>query len=231
MTPTFDKTSLNEAFGELASILYRRGKNARIYVAGGAAMIMAHAADRLTRDIDSAIEEGYGPVMEAASEIAQRRGWPSTWINEAATAYMPPPDRRHGIVVFDHPALKVVAATRDHMLAMKVRAARPTDIQDVTTLLSGSGLDTPAQVEAVYQSVFPDEPLPQRQRRWVKSLFAALLHRSEPRRSAPPAPLAAPVVCGQKLGPKRTCRRMLRTKPCPQHPNSPGSRQVNRSAR
>ena len=43
-----------------------------------------------------------------------------------------------------------------------------------------------------------------------------------------PPQSAAPMRCGQRLGPRRSCRRMLRTKPCPQHPNSPGSRQIKR---
>ena len=35
--------------------------------------------------------------------------------------------QRRGAVIFDHPALKVIAATSEHMLAMKTKAARPAD--------------------------------------------------------------------------------------------------------
>ena len=57
------------------------------------------------------------------------------------------------------------------------------------------------------------------------------LRRSTTSSAAPdsetrPTNLPAAVVCGQRLGPRRACRRILRTKPCPQHPNSPGSRQL-----
>ena len=36
------------------------------------------------------------------------------------------------------------------------------------------------------------------------------------------------VVCGQRLGPRRTCRRKLATRPCPDHPDSPGSLTIKR---
>lgn len=59
-------------------------------------MILANKADQLTRDSDAWIEEGYSAVMDAAQQIARQRGWPSTWINEQATIYMPPPEKRRG---------------------------------------------------------------------------------------------------------------------------------------
>ena len=57
MTPAFDRASLREALEELAAMLQAKGQRGRIYVAGGAAMLLAHSAERLTRDIDGAIEE------------------------------------------------------------------------------------------------------------------------------------------------------------------------------
>ena len=36
-------------------------------------------------------------------------------------------------------------------------------------------------------------------------------------------PKAGAVLCGQRLGPRRTCRRRLTNRPCPDHPDSPGS--------
>ena len=137
-------------------------------------MILANQADRITRDIDAWIEEGYGPVMEAAQQIARVRGRPSAWINEQATAYMPPPPRRRGAVVFDHPALKVIAATNDHLLAMKARAARSVDESDVEQLLRECGYSTVEQVETLVRGVFPDEGLGERQKLWLQGVIDSL---------------------------------------------------------
>ena len=39
-----------------------RGEQGRVYVVGGAAMILAHSADRATRDFDTGIDEGVDPA-------------------------------------------------------------------------------------------------------------------------------------------------------------------------
>ena len=87
-------------------------------------MALAYDAERLTRDIDAAITHGHNAVIDAVRAVAAARGWPSTWLNEQATTYMPQIPDRHSQVVFDHPALQVAAASATHMLAMKARAAR-----------------------------------------------------------------------------------------------------------
>ena len=174
MTPALDHAELVEALEELAAVMQRRGERGRIYVAGGAAMILAHAADRLTRDVDAAIQEGYRAVTDSARVVAERRGWPRTWLNEGAVSFMPGRSQRRGTVILDRPALKVVAATSEHMLAMKVKAARAVDEADAELLLREGRYSTLEQVEDLVSAVFPDEPLHERQRRWV----AALLERT-----------------------------------------------------
>ena len=123
------------------------------------------------RDIDAAIIDGHGSVIRAVQEIARARGWPTTWLNEQATPYMPPAPDHHAQVVLDHPALKVLVASPLHMLAMKVRAARSTDVDDVRRLLHTTGLSTVEEVELVVESVFPGEPLGGRRRRWLEDLL------------------------------------------------------------
>lgn len=52
------------------------------YVVSGAAMMLAHSADRATQGIDAAIEEGYTAVTDAARIVAEQRGWLRGWLNE-----------------------------------------------------------------------------------------------------------------------------------------------------
>ena len=164
---------LRAALGEVAGRLQRRGRRARIYVVGGAAMALAYEADRLTRDIDAAIVEGHGPLLEEVRAVARERAWPTTWLNEQATAYMPPAPDRHSTVVFDHPALVVAVASPRHMLAMKARAARASDVADVANLLARCGHPTADEVEQLVTAVFAGERLGQRRRRWLEDVIAA----------------------------------------------------------
>ena len=178
-------TDMRDALREVAERLQRAGVQGRLYVTGGAAMALAYDAERLTRDIDAAITHGHNAVIDAVRAVAAARGWPSTWLNEQATTYMPQIPDRHSQVVFDHPALQVAAASATHMLAMKARAARAQDIADVTSLLRRCGLTTPDEVDKLTQGVF-GEPLGPRQRRWIEDLIDHITHSPAPDSDTPP---------------------------------------------
>ena len=163
-------TDIRDALDDLAGRLADRGVIARIYVAGDAAMELMYDEHRLTRDVDASITAGYDEVMRAAHDIARERGWPTTWINEQATRYMPPEHDRHGVIAYEQPGLSVVAASVEHMIAMKARSARRTDESDFRRLLTHGGIGTAEDVATIVARVFPGEALGPRQRRWVETI-------------------------------------------------------------
>ncbi len=165
---------IREALDDLARRLSRRGVVARIYVAGGAAMALMYDEHRLTRDVDASISAGYDEVMRAAHEIASERGWPSTWINEQATMYMPREHDRHGAIAYEQPGLSVVAASVEHMIAMKARSARRTDESDFRRLLRHGNISSADDVAGIVARVFPGEALGPRQVRWVDQMVTAI---------------------------------------------------------
>jgi hypothetical protein len=59
---------------------------------------------------------------------------------------------------------EVSAASPEHLLAMKVLAARRRDAEDILFLVKHLGLSTVEQVLAVCAEIFPDEPVPERAR-------------------------------------------------------------------
>jgi len=179
-------TDMRDALRDVAERVQRAGVQGRLYVTGGAAMALAYDAERLTRDIDAAITHGHNAVIEAVRAIARARGWPTTWLNEQATGYMPQIPDRHSQVVSDHPALQVAAASPTHMLAMKARAARAQDVADVTSLLRRCGLTTADDVDELTQTVF-GEPLGPRQRRWIEDLIDHIAHSPRPESQASPS--------------------------------------------
>lgn len=155
---------------ETAEILERRGATARVYIVGGAAMALAYGGDRFTRDMDGVITDGYAELTEAVREVARRRGLPDSWLNEQASSYIPRGEDRRGWAVFDHPALRVVAASPERMLAMKVMSGRRTDIEDVKILLGILGFTAEGEVLETVQRIFPGEPLPERSLEIVRNL-------------------------------------------------------------
>lgn len=161
---------IRDALDDLAQRLARRSVMARIYVAGGAAMALMYDENRLTRDVDASISAGYDEVMTAAHEMARERDWPTTWINEQATMYMPPEQDRHGAIAYEHPSLSVVVASAEQMIAMKARSARRTDESDLRRLLARQGIGAAEGVDEIVARVFPGEQLGPRQARWVEAI-------------------------------------------------------------
>ena len=59
----------------------------------------------------------------------------------------------------------------EHLLAMKVRAARATrDVDDVMVLLRHLGAKSFSDVEEIVLRFFPDEPLSERSRMFVEDI-------------------------------------------------------------
>jgi hypothetical protein len=120
--PLLDRAAIQDAFRRLGDRLLRRGVVADIYVIGGAAMALAYDARRATLDID-AVFQPHGVVLEEARVVAEELGLPSWWLNEQASAYVAPGGDASAPHVFDHPGLRVSAASPEHLLAMAFRVA------------------------------------------------------------------------------------------------------------
>jgi Nucleotidyltransferase of unknown function (DUF6036) len=165
-----DRASIQEAFRALGERLVRRGVTADVYVFGGAAMALAYDARRVTRDID-AVFQPHGVVTEEARAVASELGLPAWWLNEQASVYVASGGDSNAPRVFDHPGLRVSAASPEHLLAMKVIAARRRDAEDIRLLVKRLQLVGPEEVLAICADVFPDEQVPDRARLVLEDVF------------------------------------------------------------
>ncbi len=166
-----DRSQLVELLDELAGELQRRRVSVRVYIVGGAAMALAYHAERSTRDIDGLILDHHTVVADVVREIGRRRGLPGSWLNEQAAAYVPQgPDHRQ-VAVYDHSNLRVMAASPERLLAMKARAARTTDTEDIRVLCGLVGVSTVDEVAGVVEEFFPSEPLGERSRKVLEDLL------------------------------------------------------------
>jgi len=166
-----DRAELEAALGDVARHLSHDGATARVYVVGGAAMMLGYDASRTTRDVDGVILEGHGALVKAVAAVARERHLPTSWLNEQASSYVPPTPDRRGIVVFDHPNLRVVAASPEHLLVMKAHAARAADLGDLRLLCEMTGIATLRELEALSDRVFPGQPLSNRSRVVLEEFF------------------------------------------------------------
>lgn len=166
-----DRPLLEQAFDLLAAKLSTRRVVGELHVFGGAAMVLVFDARVATRDVDALFHPD-GPVLEAAREVAEELGLPRSWLNNQASSYVSGRAGR-GTPVFDHPNLRVMTTPPEHLLAMKVRAARAIrDADDLRLLLRTLGLRTLEEVLEVVERYFPGEPLGERSLHLVEDLLS-----------------------------------------------------------
>lgn len=183
--PLLDRSRILAAFALLDRRLGRRHVVARVHVVGGAAMALAWEDRRSTRDVDAVFEtDRHDVFVEEIHAVADELGLPGSWLNEQATVYAPADYRSHEGTVFDGRHLQVAAASAEVVLAMKVRAARPSDVDDIRFLLDH--LEIPlgdddgtaralAAVLAIHDRYFPDDPLPPGKRDITEDVLATRL--------------------------------------------------------
>lgn len=135
MSATFDRKRILELLTELDQRLEQRGVTAELYVVGGAAMALAFDRERLTRDIDAV----FLPKSEVMSVVEAMTNdhddLDAGWLNDAVKGFLAPRADVHatGMEVGKH--LRVLIASPERLLAMKVYAARvDRDSDDILAL-------------------------------------------------------------------------------------------------
>jgi hypothetical protein len=133
-------------------------------------MALAYDSRRATRDVD-ALFKPHGIVHDEALAVAAEPGLPRWWLNEQTSSYVAPGGDPAASRVFDHPGLRVFAASPEHLLAMKAFAARPRDAEDIRQLAKVLDLHSADEVLASVHAVFPDQEPPERLRLLLDDLF------------------------------------------------------------
>src|SRR6202453_1614017 len=125
---------------------------------------------RVTRDVDSLFVP-HGVVLDEARNVAQELGLPTWWLNEQASVYISGKDDPGKRRVFDHPGLRVMAASPAHIFAMKALAARTRDIDDLRLLADIAGGGSADEALRICAEFYPDEPVSQRSAAVLRELF------------------------------------------------------------
>lgn len=129
----FTREDIEDLLAALAERLRVRGVAATVYVVGGAAIaLLDRSSVRRTGDVDALMvpEE---EVLQAAREVATDRGVRVTWLNSAVRPYVP--SLREAMETPPEPGLELRTAPEDHLLAMKIVAARgQRDMSDIVLL-------------------------------------------------------------------------------------------------
>jgi hypothetical protein len=111
------------------------------------------------------------PSLSEARNVAQAMGLPPWWLNEQASAYVSTRNDDGKREVFDHPEIRVMVASPEHVFAMKAFAGRGRDEDDLRTLAKILDVATVSAALDLCKRFFPAEPLPPRSRAMLEDLF------------------------------------------------------------
>ena len=133
---TLNRDEIVKALTRLGEIASAQGLAVRLVLLGGGAMVLAFNARESTRDLDVAIlpPTDAAAVRSMAEQIAGELGWPQSWLNDAAKAYLI--GLSAGPVVFASPGIEVIRPGTEQLLAMKLCAWRDDlDVADARRLM------------------------------------------------------------------------------------------------
>jgi hypothetical protein len=168
----FTQAGILGALQALGDELTSQGVRGQIFVVGGAAMALAYSTRRVTKDID-AVFEPKRAIYDAAAKVAEDRGLPKDWLNDAAKGFMPGEDENPRPVP-DIRGIEVTTASPRYLLAMKLMAMRfGEDDEDIEVLLRECGLHGAEEALDLLKHVYPlQEPSP-KTRFFLEELFGS----------------------------------------------------------
>jgi hypothetical protein len=164
------RNNILRAFEALSSELEARDVRGEMFVVGGAAIALAYAERRVTKDID-AIFEPKAVIYQAAHRVAEQLDLPDDWLNDAIKTFLPGPDPNQ-TVVFSTRSLEVAAASPTYLLAMKLLASRvDQDTEDIRLLYDVCGFTSAAEGMDLLERMYPTRPIEPRTQFFLEELF------------------------------------------------------------
>jgi hypothetical protein len=167
----FTRTEILQALQALGDELSRQDVRAQIFIVGGAAMALAYSTRRVTRDID-AVFEPKASVYEAAARVAEDRGLPEDWLNDAVKGFVPGKDE-NARPVPDIKGVEITTASPRYLLAMKLMAMRfGEDDEDIEILIRECELHSVEETLQLVQRMYPTREPPLKTQLFLEELFA-----------------------------------------------------------
>ncbi|HEY3959566.1 MAG TPA: DUF6036 family nucleotidyltransferase [Solirubrobacteraceae bacterium] len=168
----FSAAKILSALQALGGELSGEGIRGQIFIVGGAAMALAYSTRRVTKDIE-AVFEPKGAIYAAAKKVAEERGLPEDWLNDAAKAFMPGSDAEARPVP-DIEGIEVTTASPRYLLAMKLMAMRfGEDDEDIEILLDQCGMHSAQEALELLERMYPAQEPPAKTRFFLAELLGA----------------------------------------------------------
>jgi hypothetical protein len=190
--PSITRDDVESAFRELGERARARAVVVEIAVYGGVALMLTFPGRPATKDVDAVARSDASVLRALVRDLAQDRGWPEDWLNDAVKGFLSGHDRDPGATPLfrtypseEGPGLRVYVATPEYLLAMRCLAMRldrpegPGDVADIERLVGLLGLSTAEAVLDVVEKYYPRGRIPPKTRFGVEELMGRLADRKD----------------------------------------------------
>jgi Nucleotidyltransferase of unknown function (DUF6036) len=168
----FNAAKILGALQALGEELSREDVRGQIFIVGGAAMALAYSTRRVTKDID-AVFEPKSAIYAAAGKVAEERGLPADWLNDAAKAFMPGKDSQARPLP-EIKGIEVTTASPRYLLAMKLMAMRfGEDDEDIETLLEQCDMHGAQEALDLLKDMYPAKEPPAKTRFFLEEVLGS----------------------------------------------------------
>ena len=165
-----NKQEIEKYLRMLGQELLQRQLTGEILLARGAVMLLKVQNREVTKDIDAYFNPEHAEIIrEAIKVIADREGLTYDWINDGVKGffYTQPPVEQWA----EYPGLRIYTPSLDYLLAMKLVAGRPQDIEDIKALAHELKLSSSEEALAIVKKYVPEQLLVPRIEYMIDEIF------------------------------------------------------------
>ncbi len=160
------KAEIETALNRLSEFAAAEGVRLEMTLYGGALMLLAYDARRVTKDVDAIVHPS-AVARRLASRVASEQGLDDEWLNDQVRLFLSEKEAKNELSLpnVSRAGLHVTRPTAKYLLAMKVMAARKPmpgyagDFSDIEILLRVTKIKSIDAVQRVVESFFPDTVL------------------------------------------------------------------------
>jgi hypothetical protein len=120
--PSITRDDVESAFRELGERARARAVVVEIAVYGGVALMRTFPGRPATKDVDAVARSDASVLRALVRDLAQDRGWPEDWLNDAVKGFLRGHDRDPGATPLfrtypseEGPGLRVYVATPEYL--------------------------------------------------------------------------------------------------------------------
>jgi hypothetical protein len=161
-----------------------------VSVYGGAALVLAFDLNRVTRDVGVAVNDNANYVKQVAAQIAEKQGWPESWLNDGVKGFLSAKEEMRALKDFEQNGegggVRIYTPSPEYLFAMKCMAMRPEgldgshDIADIQFLAKEIGIQNTEVALSLIEMFYPRSRIPAKVAFGVEEIMERIAQKTLP---------------------------------------------------